>query len=156
MGEDAAVVAATDEALKSRTGWPAYLLRGAARLRSPLHTLGMRVDDGPELELLAWSVLIGSAPRIPLAIRVFPHVRTDSGDLELLRAAPQSLRDWASIGWLGLIRRPQRARALHYDCALSVELRARSPLLLQADGDLLGRAVQVRAEVRPGALLVAS
>ena len=156
MGEDAAVVAATDEALKSRTGWPAYLLRGAARLRSPLHTLGMRVDDGPELELLAWSVLIGSAPRIPLAIRVFPHVRTDSGDLELLRAAPQSLRDWASIGWLGLIRRPQRARALHYDCALSVELRARSPLLLQADGDLLGRTVQVRAEVRPGALLVAS
>lgn len=156
MGEDAAVVAATDEALKSRTGWPAYLLRGAARLRSPLHTLGMRVDDGPELELPAWSVLIGGAPRIPLGIQVFPHVRTDSGDLELLRAAPQSLRDWASIGWHGLIRRPQRARALHCERALSVELRPRSPLLLQADGDLLGRAVRVRAEVRPGALLVAS
>jgi diacylglycerol kinase family enzyme len=156
MGEDAAIVAETDEALKARTGWPAYLLRGAARLRSPLHTLGMRVDDGPELELPAWSVLIGSAPRIPLGIRVFPHVRTDSGDLELLRAAPQSLHDWASIGWHGLIRRPQRARALHYDCTLSVELRARSPLLLQADGDLLGRAAQVRAEVSPAALLVAT
>ena len=156
MGEDAAVVAATDEVLKSRTGWPAYLLRGAARLRSPLHTLGMRVDDGPELELPAWSVLIGSAPRIPLAIRVFPHVRTDSGDFELLRAAPQSLRDWASIGWHGMTRRPQRARALHYDRALSVELRPRSPLLLQADGDLLGRAVEVRAEVSPVALRVAT
>ena len=60
----------------------------------------MRVDDGPELELPAWSVLIGSAPRIPLGIRVFPHVRTDSGDLELLRAAPQSLVDWDALGRL--------------------------------------------------------
>ena len=101
-------------------------------------------------------LLIGGAPRIPLGIQVFPHVRTDSGDLELLRAAPQSLRDWASIGWHGLIRRPQRARALHCERALSVELRPRSPLLLQADGDLLGRAVGVRAEVSPAALLVAT
>ena len=156
MGEDAAVVAATDEALKSRTGWPAYLLRGAARLRSPLHTLGMRVDEGPELELRAWSVLIGSAPRIPLGIRVFPRVRTDSGDLELLRAAPQSLSDWASIGWHGMIRQPRRARALHYDRALSVELRPERPLLLQVDGDVLGRAVEVRASVSPSALRVAT
>ena len=156
LGEDAAVVAATDEALKARTGWPAYLLRGAARLRSPLHGIRVRVDDGPERELLAWSVLIGSAPRIPLGVRVFPGVRTDSGDLEVLRASPRSLRDWASIGWHGLIRRPQRARVLHFQRARRVELRPRAPLLLQADGDLLGRAVEVRAEVSPAALLVAT
>lgn len=156
LGEDAAVVAATDEALKARTGWPAYLLRGAARLRSPLHGIHVRVDDGPERELPAWSVLIGSVPRIPLGVRVFPGVRTDSGDLEVLRAAPGSLRDWASIGWHGLIRRPQRARTLHFQRARRVELRPRAPLLLQADGDLLGRAVGVRAEVSPAALLVAT
>lgn len=156
LGEDAAVVAGTDEALKSRAGWPAYLLRGAGRLRAAPHRIRVRADDGPELELPAWSVLIGSAPRIPLGVRVFPTVRTDSGDLELLRAAPTSLGDWAGIGWHGLTRRPQRAAALHFQRVRAVELRPRTPLLLQADGDLLGSAVAVQAQVDPGALLVAS
>lgn len=156
LGEDAAVVAATSEALKARIGWPAYLLKGAARLRSPLHPIRLRADDGPERILPAWSVLIGNAPQIPLGIRVFPGTLTDSGDLQVLRAAPESLRGWAAIAWHGLLRQPDRAAGLSYETARRVQLDPALPLLLQADGDLLGRAQKVDARVDPGALLVVS
>ena len=154
LGEDAAVVAETTEALKARVGWPAYLLRGAARLSAADHLIEIRVDAGAWTRLPAWSVLIGNAPRIPAGVRVFPGARTDSGRLQVLRAAPASAADWAGIAWHGATRRPQRAAGLHYEHAHRVEL-ASSPLPLQADGDVLGRAIRVEARVDPAALLVA-
>lgn len=155
LGEDAATVAATSEALKARVGWLAYLLRGARRLRAARHRLRIRLDDAPACEAPAWSLLVGSAPRIPAGIRVFPGTRTDSGTLEVLRAAPASLRDWAGIGWFGLTRRAHRAAALHYALARTVEVVPDQALVLQADGDVLGRADRVRVRIDPAALRIA-
>lgn len=155
LGEDAATVAATSEALKARAGWPAYLLRGLRRLRAPRHRLRISVDGGAVEEAPAWSLLVGSAPRIPAGIRVFPGTRTDSGTLEVLRAAPASLRDWAGIGWFGLSGRAHRAAALHYVLARTVEAVPERPLPLQLDGDVLGRAARVRVRIDPRALRIA-
>lgn len=152
-GHDALTIEAASLRAKDRLGWPAYVAAGVGRMRLP----GFRVRgtfDGASARAQPWSVLVHSAAELPAGLRVVPGTSLRDGRLHVVAVSPRRPRDWVRIAASGAgIGRA--AGVLGTRVVRRVVLEGLDDLLpVQIDGDPMGRAVRIHAEVRPGSLLV--
>ncbi|MCJ7827036.1 MAG: diacylglycerol kinase [Demequinaceae bacterium] len=167
IGLDAEMVAGVKASLKSRIGWLAYLLAalrhvGATRMRATV-----QIDDQDPIEKKMRTVLIANCGRLPGGLVLVPDARIDDGALDIaILDARGGIAGWTELAsqvWLQGTRistptLPDAWRVGRIDHArgTSVEIRAEAPQRIQVDGDLLGRASDLRAWVEPGAVKVRS
>ncbi|MEF2978510.1 diacylglycerol/lipid kinase family protein [Subtercola sp. YIM 133946] len=170
MGIDAKMIANTDDDLKAKAGWAAYVQAIAKSLRDPneLH-LRFRLNDEPTKRATVHTLIIGNCGSLPANILLMPDAVVDDGLFDLLLMRPGGvlgwIRIWAKVAWLnGIVRRTKAGRALagehrndgdlHYQTGTSFVARLSRPEEIELDGDSFGKTTAFNARIDKGALLV--
>ncbi|RFA10243.1 diacylglycerol kinase [Subtercola boreus] len=168
MGIDAKMIQNTDDDLKAKAGWAAYVQAIVTSLRDPneLH-LRFRRDDGPVLREKANTLIIGNCGSLPANILLMPDAVIDDGLLDLLVMRPGGvlgwLRIWTKVAWVnGVVRRTKLGRALvgehrndrelEYSTVTKFTARLTRAEEIELDGDGFGQATAFSAWVEPRSL----
>jgi len=167
VGIDAEMVAGAGDGLKRRLGWLAYFVAAFRHFRAKRMRASVTVEGLEAVEGKMRTVLIANCGRLPGGLVLVPDARIDDGQLDVATLDARA----GVAGWAGLVGEvvmqgrsvstptlPDAWRAGRIDHARgpSVEVVMESPERVQADGELLGRAVRIRAVVDAGCLTVRS
>jgi len=170
LGMDAQMIAATDEDLKAKAGWLAYV-HAIGRVLRDQNELRLRyqLDGGRVHALHAHTVMIGNCGSLQADILLLPDAAVDDGILDIVILRPESVIGWLRIAvkifWEnGVLRRTSVGRrllrddrevhALNYLTGREIVLTSSRPEQVELDGDLFGEVSSMRVRVDPGALRV--
>jgi len=153
LGFDAMLIRHTDERLKRRLGWLAYLggfVRAVKRHRAVRYEI--RLDDQPPLRRRAIGVLVGNVGQLEAGITLLPAAAPDDGKLDVIVLAPRTALDWPVLA--GRILRNSPARQADVLSGCRVRITAAKPVPFEYDGDYVGERTELDVTVMPGALLM--
>ncbi|WP_374967696.1 diacylglycerol/lipid kinase family protein [Terrabacter sp. BE26] len=154
IGMDAQIMAGTNENLKAKVGWPAYMVSGLKHLVSPEFRISVKVDDELEFRRRARMVVIGNCGRLLGGLVLMPNARVDDGQLDTVIASPRGVVGWVPVATRVATRRRKGHPTLDHKVCKEVRVRTDRPVPVQIDGDVIGEATEVSATVRPGCLTV--
>lgn len=168
LGLDAKMLANTDDELKAKIGWLAYVkaiflaLRDKNELR-----LRYKLDAGHVHSMRAHTVIIGNCGSLQGNVLLLPDAAVDDGRLDILLLRPEGFFSWAQILtkilWengvlsrtpLGRKFRTKEVKALNYKKGESFTARLSRPEKIELDGDEFGETVAIRTWVEPKHLTV--
>ena len=170
FGIDAHMITETDDDLKDRAGWLAYV-ESLGRALSASEVIDIRLS-GQNLEPSdeqAHTLLIGNCGSLQGGMTLLPDADPSDGELDLLVLSADSIPGWAdtmrNLVWDNGLRRllspssSDEDQAKSSDSAthrriteLTVELD--EPRVFEADGDALGETNRVEISVQPGTVRV--
>lgn len=170
FGIDAHMFTETDDDLKDRAGWLAYV-ESLGRALSASEVIDIRLS-GQNLEPSdeqAHTLLIGNCGSLQGGMTLLPDADPSDGELDLLVLSADSIPGWAdtmrNLVWDNGLRRllspssSDEDQAKSSDSAthrriteLTVELD--EPRVFEVDGDALGETNRVEISVQPGAVRV--
>lgn len=170
MGIDAKMIKNTDDDLKAKAGWAAYVQAIAKSLRDPneLH-LRFQLDGGKRKRATVHTLILGNCGSLPANILLMPDAVVDDGLFDLMMMRPGNalgwIRLWVKVAWTnGVLRRTEAGKALagerhndgdlHYETGTRFIARLSRPEEIELDGDGFGKAVAFNAWIEPGALTV--
>jgi diacylglycerol kinase family enzyme len=170
MGIDAKMIKNTDEDLKAKAGWAAYIGAIAKSLRDPdeLH-LRFQLDGGKRKRATIHTLILGNCGSLPANILLMPDAVVDDGLFDLMMMRPGGvlgwIRVWIKVAWTnGVVRRTKAGKALagerrndgdlHYETGTRFIARLSRPEEIELDGDGFGKATAFNAWIEPGALSV--
>jgi diacylglycerol kinase (ATP) len=168
VGIDAKMLAATDEDLKAKIGWLAYVKAIVVALRDR-NTLKLRYrfDDGPTKRMHANTVIVGNCGTLTGNILLLPDAAIDDGVFDIMMLRPEGFVHWLQIiGKVlienGLVQRTplkhivgsREIEAMNYVKAKQLTARLSEPAEIELDGDGFGTAIGFRTTVDQGALRV--
>lgn len=170
MGIDAKMIKNTDDHLKEKSGWAAYVNAIFKSLRDPneLH-LRFRLNNGRPKRSTVHTLIIGNCGSLPANILLMPDAAVDDGLFDLMLMRPGGvlgwIRVWTKIAWTnGVVRRTKAGKALageqkndtdlHYETGTDFVARLSRPEEIELDGDGFGRATAFHVWIEPGALNV--
>jgi diacylglycerol kinase (ATP) len=170
MGLDAKMIMNTDDDLKKKAGWAAYVDAIVKSLRDPdeLH-LRFQLDAGKRKRAIVHTLIIGNCGSLPANILLMPDATVDDGLFDLMLMRPGGafgwVRVWFKIAWTnGVIRRTKAGKALagerrndgdlHYETGKKFVARFSRPEEIELDGDTFGKVVAFNCRIDPGALTV--
>jgi diacylglycerol kinase family enzyme len=152
MGLDARMMSALEARARHRIGLVAYVASALRHLADPAFEVTVECDGGAPLRRLVAAALVGNVARLPLGIRLHPEALVDDGRLEVVLIHPRG-----PVGWLrvaaALHGSPDR-RAVERLTARRVEIRSTSPQPMELDGDAVGWATSLTAQVHQRAVVV--
>ncbi|MEU6248504.1 diacylglycerol kinase family protein [Glycomyces sp. NPDC047010] len=166
FGIDAHMIAETDDDLKSRVGWLAYVESlGRAVNATEVVDIDLTVDGGEPERTAGHTLLIGNCGTLQGGIRLLPDADPSDGELDLLLLSAEGVGGWIdtlrSFVWDNGVRRliTGQDKAASADTAehgrasqLSVELSR--PLVLEIDGDDLGETASFTVSLQEKAIRV--
>lgn len=149
VGLDAEIMDKTDEELKKRVGWGAYVAAGAPAMFKAGFEVTVTIDGAPEPPIRALMVLACNCSSVVANIELAAGAVLDDGDLELvlLRRRFGFALDVATgnrNGLASLLQWPGREFGVELD----------QPVLAELDGDPVGRTTSGRFGVDAGALVM--
>ena len=168
FGIDANMIAETDEGLKSKAGWLAYVESlGRALRASDLVSFELTVDDEPGRDETGHTLLIGNCGTLQAGFALLPDADPGDGELDFLMLSADGLTPWlgtlTTMLWdsnLGrMIRRDDDNGSTNTDDithgrARSIHVSLPAPHVFQIDGEEVGEARAFRVSMQPGALRV--
>ena len=163
MGFDAQVMDGADDNLKRVMGWSAYIVSGIRHLHGDRVNATISTGDGANsVEVEARSIMFANCGTLTAGIVLAPDARIDDGWLDIAVLDTKG----GIVGWTDLVRRlglqrfgvqdkvfPETAK-IDFRRTRQAQVSARELELIQADGDALGYARDVRARIDKGALVV--
>ncbi|MFF1572271.1 diacylglycerol/lipid kinase family protein [Leifsonia sp. NPDC058292] len=170
LGLDAKMLANTDDELKAKAGWLAYVKAiGTALLdRNELH-MRYRIDGGATHSVRAHTIMIGNCGSLPANILLLPDASVDDGEFDIVVLRPEGFVGWVQIVvkifWEnGVLRRTtagrrlmgltKEVRALNYLKGKELVLKLSQAEEVELDGDSFGKATAIRTWVDPKSLVV--
>ncbi len=168
LGLDAKMLSHTDEELKAKVGWLAYVdaIRKALRDKNRLR-MRYRLDGRTTRTVSAHTLIIGNCGSLPANILLLPTAAIDDGRFEAVFLRPESAWGWVQIFvkiiWEnGVLRRTKLGRqimspdvdALRYVKGRKLEVVLSRPEELELDGDGFGRTQAFRTWIDAGGLTV--
>jgi diacylglycerol kinase (ATP) len=170
FGLDAEMIDKTDEDLKKKVGWLAYV-DAAGRVISSLDKVRVhvRLDGGRTVRSTVNTMLIGNCGTVTNGIIILPDAAVDDGMLDIALVRPRGARGWIQLGGYiarnnllvtkllrrrGHLGRQRTGAALGYGQAKETQARLEEPRAVQVDGDVVGEAIALRAGIREDALVV--
>ena len=162
LGFDAAMVADADATLKSKVGWIAYFVAGARHLHGRRLEMTITLDDRAPVQARLRTLMVGNCGRLPGGITLIPDAVIDDGVHDVAAIDTRGgIMGWAQLfgevvmQGFGLKNDlPNKIGRIDHTRAERVLLRVERGEQVQVDGDVLGRAVEVRTWVEPLALVV--
>jgi diacylglycerol kinase (ATP) len=154
VGFDAAMMRDAPEGLKSRLGWPAYLISAVRNLPGSGFTVTVTVDGDRPVRARARTVLVANVGQLQGGLVVVPDAVPDDGLLDVALIGPGGVVDWLRLAGR-LIRRGDRQDHRYRTFRgrrITVTTRRQHPR--EADGDLIGPGRRLVAEVEPGAVII--
>ena len=170
VGMDARMIAATDDDLKARHGWLAYV-KAIGKVFRDKNELRIRyqLDKGTRHSARAHTVLIGNCGSLPANVLLLPDAAVDDGEFDIVVLRPEGFVGWVQIAvkifWEnGVLRRTSvgrrlmgadhEVRAMNYLRGSEFVMRLSRAEEVELDGDLFGRASALRTWVDPSSLTV--
>ncbi|MFB2583515.1 diacylglycerol/lipid kinase family protein [Herbiconiux liukaitaii] len=170
LGLDAKMLAATDDELKAKVGWLAYVKAIGQVLRDK-NQLRMRynLDGKGNRTVRAHTIMIGNCGSLPANILLLPDAAVDDGEFDIVVLRPEGFIGWVQIMvkvfWEnGVLRRTtvgrklmgltKEVRALNYLKGKELVLRLQRPEEIELDGDGFGKAIGLKTWVDAGGLVV--
>lgn len=168
LGLDAKMLANTDDDLKKRIGWFAYVRALGDTLRDK-NELRMRYqrDGNPARRIRAHTIIVGNCGALPANIVLIPDAAIDDGLFDILLLRPEGVVGWLQIFgkvlWEnGVLRRTRWGRALmtkeisalRYIKAERLAVTLESAEEIELDGDGFGTALGFDTWVEKGGLRV--
>lgn len=168
LGLDAKMLTETNDELKARVGWLAYVQAIIRALRDT-HQLRLRfsLDGGKQQAVRAHTLIIGNCGTLTGNIALLPDAKVDDGLFDLVMMRPKDILGWLQIVgkviWEnGVLRRTRVGRlfvtkdvpALRYLTGKELSARLSKPEEIELDGDTLGHATAIKAWIVAGALTV--
>jgi diacylglycerol kinase family enzyme len=168
MGIDAKMIANTDDELKAKAGWLAYV-KAIALVFKDKDSLRFRyrIDEHRDHTVRAHSIMIGNCGSLPANILLMPDAAVDDGVFDVLVLKPKSVFGWiqifAKVFWEnGVLSRTKAGRnlptrevdALKYTTGTTLSLRLSKPEEIELDGDGFGTAIAFKTWLEPGSLTV--
>ncbi|MCZ2402184.1 NAD(+)/NADH kinase [Paenarthrobacter sp. Z7-10] len=156
LGYDAAIMADTNDGLKDRVGWLAYVDAGIRNLPGKPVRAKISIDGARPVSRRLRSLMGGNCGRLQGGIEMFPGAQPDDGVLDLMTLAPSGTFGWFAV-LAGLFTRGRtKDPAVEYFQGKSVQVATDVPQEIQLDGDHIGQGSRLTMTVDPGALLVTS
>lgn len=166
FGIDSRMIVETDEDLKSKVGWLAYVASiGKAVASADVIEMTVRIDDAAPERMSAHTLMVGNCGTLQGGLTLLPAAIPDDGVLDLLVLSAESLPQWLGTlktmawdnGLLRLIRGDEEAQsvgATTHRTARRVDVEMEKPVTFQIDGDTIGDIETVSIEIDPGALIL--
>ncbi|WP_460795575.1 diacylglycerol/lipid kinase family protein [Microbacterium sp. GXF0217] len=166
FGVDAQMLVETDDDLKDRAGWLAYVeAMGRALAGAEMTGITMTLDDEDPVDVRAHTLLIGNCGMVQGGIRLLPDAVLDDGRLDLLLVSADGALQWMdtvrSVVWDNGIRRifDRDAAAVSTEstshlAAERIRVRLEKPLVFEIDGEEIGEVSEFAVRVQAGALTV--
>ncbi|HWV49663.1 MAG TPA: diacylglycerol kinase family protein [Microbacterium sp.] len=166
FGVDAQMLVETDDDLKDRAGWLAYVeAMGRALAGTEMTGITLTIDDDEAQEVRGHTLLIGNCGMLQGGIRLLPDAVLDDGRLDLLLVSADGALQWMdtvrSVVWDNGIRRmfDREAVAVSTDStshvtAERIRVRLEKPLIFEIDGEEIGEVTEFAVRVEPAALTV--
>lgn len=166
FGIDAQMIVETDDELKAKTGWLAYVESlGRAATGTEVVELSLRLDGAEPVVESAHTVLVANCGSIQGGITLLPDAAPDDGELDLLILRADDAGAWLdtmkNMVWDNGLKRLIRGGGLAESSDSTAHLRARTvraelpiPLAFEVDGDDVGEVSAFEVRVRPAALRV--
>ncbi|WP_150308527.1 diacylglycerol/lipid kinase family protein [Planctomonas psychrotolerans] len=168
LGLDAKMLANTDEELKKKVGWLAYVgaIGKALTDRNELR-MKYRLDNHRVRTVKAHTIIVGNCGSLQANVLLLPEAAVDDGEFDILILRPENVIGWIQIGvkilWEnGVLRRTKLGRkmmtkevkALNYVRGKELTLRLSKPDPIELDGDPFGSATALRTWIKPAGLQV--
>lgn len=170
MGLDAAMIANTDDDLKKRAGWVAYV-DGAAKslVRAKPFSIMYQLQGRRMHRASVHAVLFANCGSLQGGLELIPEASVSDGLLDVALFQPKGafgwLLVWRRLAWDNSVLRRFRAGreilrfrtkddAIQYSRGGGIDVASSEAQPVELDGDAFGEARQVRVRVEPGSLLV--
>ncbi|HEV7185410.1 MAG TPA: diacylglycerol kinase family protein [Leifsonia sp.] len=170
VGLDAKMLANTDDELKAKAGWLAYVhaIGKALRDKNQLH-VRFRLDGRGVHDVRAHTIMVGNCGSLPANILLLPEASVDDGEFDIVMLRPEGFFGWVQITskifWEnGILRRTtagrklmgltKEVRALNYLRGKELVLKFSRPEEVELDGDSFGRATAIRTWIDPKSLVI--
>ena len=152
IGVDAMIMDETDEGLKDKVGSAAYFVAAAKALgRLPVR-MTVQLDGNRPLRRQAMLCVIGNVGTLRGNLTLIPGARPDDGLLDIYIASPRRFRHWVKIALRLMTRRAKKDDQVDQHTGKRVRIRIHEKDNYQLDGDVVGEATTLDAEIQPGAL----
>lgn len=174
-GMDADMIAGTDDDLKARVGWYAYVGAFASTLlRGHRIRVEYSVDDGPLVQARARMLLVANCGMLQAGMVLLPSAVIDDGLLDVLALRAKGVVGWAQAGAV-LVRHTirhrlrsfrraegpaggrERRQTRHLDFRQGSSMSARildKPASFQIDGEECGTVARFSARIKQRGLTV--
>jgi diacylglycerol kinase family enzyme len=168
VGLDAKMLAATDEDLKAKVGWLAYVSAMVKAFRDS-NDLRIRyqLDDEDKSSIRAHTLIVGNCGTLQGNVLLLPDASVDDGLFDILLLKPEGIGNWIQIiakvvfengivrrTFLGKFFKGKEIDALNYRKGRQLTVRFSSPQDIELDGDGFGQALGFRTKIDEGALRV--
>ena len=166
FGIDAQMLVETDDDLKDRAGWLAYVeAMGRAMAGTEMTGITLTLDDAEPREVHGHTLLIGNCGMVQGGIRLLPDAKLDDGLLDLVLVNADGALQWLdavrSVVWDNgirrLITRDEQAvstESTRHLTAERIRVDLQDPLAFELDGEEVGEVSSFEVRVQAGALQV--
>jgi diacylglycerol kinase family enzyme len=166
FGLDAHMITETDDDLKDRVGWLAYV-ESLGRALSASDTLEVRItaDESPQTRESVHTLLVGNCGTLQGGINLLPDADPGDGELDLLVLSAVDAAGWVdtlrNMVWDNGIKRLATGGSVAESSESATHLRLRTlqieltePRVFEIDGEDLGEATRASITVQAGAVRV--
>jgi diacylglycerol kinase family enzyme len=168
LGIDAKMLAATDEDLKKKVGWLAYVgaIITALRDKNQLR-LRYQLDDSRPKSIRAHTIIAGNCGALTGNVLLLPDAAVDDGMLDIVLMRPEGFIGWTQIIvkviWEnGVLRRTKLGQkfvtkevdALNYVRGQTLKVRLSRAEKIELDGDEFGEAIALKTWIQEGGLTI--
>jgi diacylglycerol kinase family enzyme len=168
VGMDARLMQNTQDDLKKKVGWIAYIEGGIRSLPLKFERFDVSIA-GQTRTLKSYSLLVGNVGWLPGAISMMPDARLDDGQLDLAAIGPRRIWNWidffSRITWQNKVVRPiavgrkwmeatANVKTLENLSGERIRIRPHSPAPMQLDGDPIGDVVEVDFSIQQKAIKI--
>lgn len=166
IGIDAHMITETDEDLKGKVGWLAYVESlGRAVSASDVIAMGLGVDGGDTERHEAHTLIVGNCGLLTGGVTLLPDALPDDGELDMLVLSADGVSGWLdtlrSMVWdnglkrlVGASDRAESSESVDHRRVTDLVVDLEQPRMLELDGDEVGETARIIFSVQPGALTV--
>ncbi|MFD5214951.1 diacylglycerol/lipid kinase family protein [Microbacterium sp. NPDC058345] len=166
FGIDAQMLAETDDELKAKAGWLAYVQAlGRAAAATELVDAEIALDDEDAESVRVHTMLIGNCGTIQGGIMLLPDAVPDDGRLDVLLVSAEGVAGWLdtarSLLWDNGLRRvlggadgAVSTESARHASAERIRVTLHEPQAFEIDGEEAGEVSSFTVRVQPGAVRV--
>ncbi|MGN8024849.1 diacylglycerol/lipid kinase family protein [Microbacterium sp. 22242] len=170
FGIDAHMITETDDDLKDRAGWLAYV-ESLGRALSASEVIGVRLSggDGEEAEIRAHTLMVGNCGMLQGGITLLPDADPADGELDLLVLKADGIAGWAdtlrNMVWDNGVKRllgkgdehtAESSDSTTHRRITTLRIELDEPRVFEVDGDDLGETTRIGISVQPAAVRIRS
>ncbi|MDQ0636238.1 diacylglycerol kinase (ATP) [Arthrobacter pascens] len=154
VGYDATIMADTNEDLKDKVGWLAYVDAGIRNLPGKPVKANIVIDGKAVVHRRVRSVMVGNCGKVQGGLEIFPDASVNDGLLDVVVLAPSGKLGWFSVvaGMIGKGR--GKDTSVEYFQGKTVEITLEHKEDYQLDGDHEGEGKHVLMTIEPDALTI--